>query len=225
MIAHLACIMDGNRRWATKQGKPPWVGHKAGATTIKRVVKLCLDQKIEHLSLYTFSLENFNRSEIERSYLFDIIMQQAEDFLLQFVEQGIKIKFIGNLSLFPNGVQKVCKRLQEKTINGTQLQLNFLFGYGGRQEIFAAAQLLAQDLVAGKSITQDVFESHLWTAGTPDPDLIIRTGGVERLSNFLLYQGAYSEIRFSKTFWPDLKEEEILEFIESSVKVQKNIGK
>lgn len=225
MITHLACVMDGNRRWATRQGQMPWNGHRAGAKTVEIAVNFCLQYKIPYLSLYTFSLENFKRSEQERSYLFDLIMQQSESYVLKFIEQSVKIKFVGDLSLFPQSVQQVCKRVQEQTACGEKLQVNFLFGYGARQELFAAAQSLSEQILSGVVVTQEMFESHLWTAGTPDPDLIIRTGGVQRLSNFLLYQGAYTEIRFLDTLWPDLTETELLKAVTSAVEAQKNVGK
>ncbi len=225
MITHLACVMDGNRRWATKQGQMPWNGHRAGSKTIEVAINFCLEHKISYLSLYTFSLENFKRSDQERSYLFDLIMQQSEMYLPKFIEQGVKIKFVGNISLFPISVQTVCKKVEDQTAHGAKLQVNFLFGYGARQEIFAAAQALAAQVLAGQLITQEMFESYLWTAGSPDPDLIVRTGGVQRLSNFLLYQGAYTEVRFLDTLWPDLTEAELFNAVTSAVHAQKNVGK
>jgi len=225
MITHLACVMDGNRRWATRQGLLSWSGHRAGAEKVEVAVNFCLQYQIPFLSLYTFSLENFKRSEQERSYLFDLVMQQAESYVPRFIEKGVKIRFVGDLSLFPESVQKVCKKVEEQTANGINLQVNFLFGYGARQEILSAVQACAQKLMAGEQITKEMFESCLWTVGTPDPDLILRTGGVERLSNFLLYQSAYTEIRFLDTLWPDLTHEQILQAVTSAVQAQKNVGK
>jgi undecaprenyl diphosphate synthase len=225
MITHLACVMDGNRRWATRQGLLSWNGHRAGAEKVEVAIEFCLQYQIPYLSLYTFSLENFKRSEQERSYLFDLVVQQAEMYVSKFIEQSVAIKFIGDLSLFPDSVQKVCKKVQDQTSYGTKLQVNFLFGYGARQEIFAAAQLFTQKILAGNLVSQENFESCLWMAGTPDPDLIIRTGGVQRLSNFLLYQSAYAEIRFLDTLWPDLTQEELLAVVTNAVQAQKNVGK
>ena len=224
MINHLACVMDGNRRWATKQGLLPWLGHKAGIKTVEMVISLCLQHQVKYLSLYTFSLENFNRSQVEQSYLFEMMLTQAESHLNQFIDKNVKIKFIGDLSKFSENIVAMCQRIEANTAHGTALQVNFLFGYGARQEIFQAAKLLCQDALAGKSITQDLFESHLWMAQIPDPDLIIRTGGFQRLSNFLLYQAAYTEIYFLDTLWPDLTEQEVLHAIEATIQVQKNIG-
>lgn len=225
MITHLACVMDGNRRWAKNQGQPSWYGHRAGAQTVKVAIDFCLQYKISYLSLYTFSLENFKRSQLEQSYLFDLVVQQAEKYVADFIAQDVAMKFIGDLSLFPQSVQQVCARVEQQTAQGKKLQVNFLFGYGARQEIFAAAQIFAQKIAAGSTATQADFEKSLWTAGIPDPDLIIRTGGVQRLSNFLLYQSAYTEIRFLDILWPDLTAELILASVVSGVQAQKNIGK
>lgn len=217
--------MDGNRRWAKKQGKLPWLGHKAGIKTIEIAIKYCLEQKINYLSLYTFSLENFNRSQIEQSYMFDMMLTQAEKQLRLFIDKNIKIKFIGNLVNFPENIQKMCQDIEIKTAQGTALQVNFLFGYGAQQEILNAAQQFSQAIIAGSDATQELFESFLWTAGMPNPDLIIRTGGVQRLSNFLLYQSAYAEIRFLDTLWPDLTEQELFDTVTSALQALKNNGK
>ncbi len=225
MITHLACVMDGNRRWATRQGLLSSYGHYAGAEKVETVLEFCLEYNIPYLSLYTFSLENFKRSDQERSYLFDLVMQRAESYVPKFIEKSVAIKFVGDLSLFPASVQDVCKKVEAQTAHGTKLQVNFLFGYGARQEIFSAAQSFAQKVIAGDNATQATFESCLWTAGTPDPDLIIRTGGVQRLSNFMLYQSAYAEVRFLDTLWPDISHAEILTAVNSAVQAQKNVGK
>lgn len=225
MIRHLACVMDGNRRWAKQRGKLPWFGHKAGIKTVEMVIEFCLKHKISYLSLYTFSLENFKRSEQEQSFLFDILVQQAEHYVSHFIEKSVAVKFVGDVSLFPRNVQDVCYNVQKQTALGSVLQVNFLFGYGARQELFNAATVFAQKLMSGNLQTQENFESCLWTFGIPDPDLIIRTGGVQRLSNFLLYQSAYTEIRFLDTLWPDLTQLEVFNTVMSAIQAQKNLGK
>lgn len=225
MITHLACVMDGNRRWASQKGHMPWYGHRAGVDTIETVINFCLQYNIPYVSLYTFSLENFQRSEQERSYLFAMVIDHAQKYIPECIQKGISIKFIGDMDQFPLQVQAMCKNVQEQTAHCTTLYLNFLFGYGSRQELFAAVQRCAEQLMLGTKLTQDYFESCLWTAGIPDPDLIIRTGGVQRLSNFLLYQSAYTEIRFLDTLWPDLSETEILTAVMSAVHAQKNLGR
>lgn len=225
MITHLACVMDGNRRWATRQGKYPWSGHAEGAKTVETVIKFCLEFQIPYLSLYTFSLENFKRPEQEKSYIFDIVIKQSESYVPMFIEQGVKIKFIGDLSKFPDKVRETCKKIEESTALQEKLQVNVLFGYGAQQEILSAVQDLLRKVSKKESITKEMLESSLWTSGIPDPDLIIRTGGVQRLSNFLLYQSAYTEIRFLDTLWPDLTKEEIAKAVTSAVQAQKNTGK
>lgn len=225
MITHLACVMDGNRRWAKRQGQLPWNGHRAGVQTVETVINFCLQHNIAYLSLYTFSLENFKRSQEEKSYLFDLVVQQAQNYVDRFIQENIAIQFIGNLEQFPEHVRKICIDVQEKTKQGARLQVNFLFGYGAQQEIFFAAKKLAEQIILGKNVTQEDFEAHLWTGSTPFPDVIIRTGGVQRLSNFLLYQSAYAEIRFLDTLWPDLTEQQIFEVVTSAVQAQKNLGK
>ena len=142
MITHLACVMDGNRRWATKQGQFPWNGHRAGAKTVEIVINFCLQYAIPYLSLYTFSIENFNRSENERSYLFNFFIEHSESYIQKIIEQDIKINFVGNISLFPDRVQQICTSIQEKTALGKKLQINFLFGYGARQELLQQQSLL-----------------------------------------------------------------------------------
>lgn len=225
MIKHLVCIMDGNRRWAAEKGMLPWQGHKAGAEKIEMVIDFCIQQKISYLSLYTFSLENFKRPELEKKYLFDLIVNQTEQYIDRFVAKGIRINFIGDLSLFPKSVQKMCHNAVEKTKNQTVLFVNFLFGYGGQQEIFAAACSMAHDLEQGKIVTQDEFKQYLWTANMPYPDLIIRTGGVDRLSNCLLYQSAYAQICFLETLWPDITQADLITALYKALTTIKNFGK
>ena len=225
MLTHLACVMDGNRRWAKKQGMLPWFGHKAGIKSVEIAINFCLKHKIKYLSLYTFSLENFARPEQEQSFLFNLVLEQAITYIPEFIKHGVRVRFIGDMSKFSEQIQKVCFDVQEQTSQADILHLNFLFGYGARQEIYAAAEQFAQKIKEDKPATQQLFESCLSTGKIPDPDLIIRTGGVQRLSNFLLYQSAYAEIRFLDTLWPDLTEVEIFDAVISAVQAQKNVGK
>ncbi|MGZ6251137.1 MAG: polyprenyl diphosphate synthase [Candidatus Chromulinivorax sp.] len=225
MLTHLACVMDGNRRWAKRKSMLPWLGHKAGIKTVEIAINFCLKHKIKYLSLYTFSLENFARPEQEQSYLFNLVLEQAITYIPEFIKHGVRVRFIGDMSKFSEQIQRFCSDVQEQTSQADILQVNFLFGYGARQEIYAAAEQFAQKIKEDLPVTQQLFESCLWTAGIPDPDLIIRTGGVQRLSNFLLYQSAYAEIRFLDTLWPDLTETEIFDAVISAVQAQKNVGK
>ena len=208
MIKHLACIMDGNRRWAMRQGLASWVGHKKGLDAVNRVIDFCLEKKIAYLSLYAFSIENLQRSQSEQRYLFEVLAQEALQDIELFKRKDISIRFLGDHTLFPASVRPVCTKIEQETAAGTALQVNFLLCYGGRQEIVDAAKRIACQVARGEldseSITTDVFETFLWASGIPFPDLIIRTGGQQRLSNFLLFQCAYSELYFLDCFWPDI---------------------
>lgn len=221
MISHLALIMDGNRRWAKKRGLFPWQGHKKGVDSVEMAIQFCMKREIKFLSLYTFSLENMNRSETEKKYLFKLINLLC-DRVQEFVDKKIKVRFIGDKSLMSEDLQKICFDVEQKTSQGDKLQCNFLFYYGGRQEIVAAAQELQQKNI---SITEQSLREHLWSGDIPDPELIIRTGGYHRLSNFLLFQSAYSEIVFLDTLWPDLESTDLVSVLNGYMSVQKNLGK
>lgn len=202
--------MDGNRRWAKKKGWLPWYGHKEGVEAAKRVIQFCINNNITYLSLYTFSIENFKRPVTEIKYLFNNIVSQAATIIQELQEKGVCARFIGDRLQFPESIRTTCDEIEQKTANGRVLQLNLLFCYGARQEIIAAVKKIIKEINQGKQteqeLTPDVFSSYLWTEAMPDPDLIIRTGGATRLSNFLLYQAAYSELYFLDCLWPDITE-------------------
>lgn len=222
MISHLALIMDGNRRWAKKRALMPWLGHRQGVESVQMAIQYCLDHKISYLSLYTFSLENFKRSEQEISYLFSLI-REAKDRILEFVTEGVQIRFIGDRSKIPHDTRVICEELEQMTQSGARLQCNFLMCYGGQQEILHAVQnFIKQDDL---EISIDTFRKCLWLGDIPDPEIIIRTGGVKRLSNFLLFQGAYAEIRFLDCLWPDLTKELLHATVLDCVQAHKNVGK
>lgn len=222
MISHLALIMDGNRRWAKKRALMPWLGHRQGVESVEMAIKYCLDYKISNLSLYTFSLENFKRSEQEVFYLFSLVAE-AKSRVAEFVKAGVKIKFIGDRTKIPQETLVVCEEIEKLTAAGSILLCNFLMCYGGQQEIIHAVQsLIAQGI---QNVSLDVFRKNLWLGDIPDPEVIIRTGGVKRLSNFLLFQGAYSEIRFLDCLWPDLTKELLHATVLDCMQVNKNVGK
>ncbi len=229
MVKHLACIMDGNRRWAQKQGLLSWLGHKSGLNSVRRVIDFCLEKKIEYLSLYTFSIENLKRSQDEQNYLFEVLAHEAFGDLAEFKRRNIRICFIGDRSLFPEKVISLCEIMQSETATCSALQVNFLLCYGGQQEIADTAKRIAIAVKKGdlkeSDITSDVFETFLWTSGIPSPDLIIRTGGDNRLSNFLLFQCAYSELYFLDCLWPDISVEELESALIYYDKCRKNCGK
>ena len=222
--------MDGNRRWALQQGFASWFGHRKGLDVVQRVIDFCLEKNIKYLSLYTFSLENLQqRSHAEQDYLFGVLAQEALQDLDVFKRKNIKIRFIGDRQQFPAQVIPICEMVEEETKFGDALQLNFLLCYGGQQEIVNAAKRIAVDVVQGalqvNDITPNIFENYLWTIGMSLPDLIIRTGGQQRLSNFLLYQCAYSELYFLDCLWPDISDADLqLAYIYFN-ECRKNFGK
>lgn len=226
-IKHLAFIMDGNRRWARQRQQISTMGHKKGAETVKTVIKFCLKHRIEIVSVYAFSLENYKRSPEEVQGIFTIIVDQAEESLPELVDQGIKVRFIGDLKTAPAHVQDSIKRIEEKTQDCSNLLLNVLFCYGGRQEILSAIGNIVQDVKDGKlseAPTEEIFKKYLWTSDLPDPDLIIRTGGVHRLSNFLTYQTSYSELIFTPLLWPELTSENLDDMLREYALRTRNFG-
>lgn len=228
-LNHLACIMDGNRRWAKKQGLAPWYGHKEGVEAVRKAVRFCIDKKIKYLSLYTFSLENFARAPEENNYLFDLMVQEAQKGVEEFKKNGVRLRFIGDRNLFPAHLRPLLDDVEHETAAMNTLHVNFLFCYGGRQEIAAAVKSIArkvkEEQLTEDEITPELIGQHLWMADVPDPDLIIRTGNVSRLSNFLLYEAAYSEIYILDCLWPDITSEHLQEAYDEFMNVKRNFGK
>lgn len=227
-MQHLALIMDGNRRWAKKRSLQPWLGHQHGAESVKRVAEFCLEKKIPHLSLYAFSLENFKRPEQERNFLFMLLIEQAEKYLPYFMEHKVRIRFIGDRTLFPEITKKTIKMLEDTTEPNHTLQLNLLFCYGARQEIVSSIKDITQKVITGlltlDEISDDMIMDYLWTKGIPAPDLVVRTGGAKRLSNFLLYQAAYSEFYFLDCLWPDISREHLESAVANFFETKRNFG-
>lgn len=228
-MKHLAVIMDGNRRWAKKQGLAAWLGHKKGTDPVKTAVEFCVENNIPHLSLYAFSLENLKRSPEELDHLFTIV----EDGLTnqefeKLIKNGVKVNVIGNPALFPERLKKTFADIQKRTKNGTALTLNIMFCYGGQQELTETMKQLGALIEAGKlrsdAITPDLIQKNLWTQDSPNPDLIIRTGGCKRLSNFMPWQSAYSELMFVDTYWPDITKQDLNDAVTAFTKIQRNFG-
>lgn len=213
MIQHLAIIMDGNRRWAKAQGLIPSLGHRQGAEKVELAIKFCLKQKIKHLSLYTFSLENFKRSEFEKNFLFSLLIEQANKNCEKLIESKVCVKFIGDRTKFPPSVMAACQQLEKETSSCRELNLYFNFCYGGQQEIISGVKNILKEIRNNKINEEDInetnFKEYLWSHNIPDPEIIVRTGGINRLSNFFLFQAAYSELFFLDCLWPDLTEENL----------------
>lgn len=208
MSQHLAVVMDGNRRWAQQRGLATFLGHKNGAETVRTAADFCLTQGIKFLSLYTLSLENLHRSAAELDYIYHLVTTDLPARVPEFIANQTKIKFLGDLSFAPAYVQTVCQEVEQATASFDRLQLNFLFCYGARQELVAATQKISALVLAGQlapeQITMQTVSDNLWTAGIPDPDLIMRPGDRLCASNFLLYQSAYTELYFTPKLWPEL---------------------
>lgn len=229
MIKHLALIMDGNRRWAKKNALSYSIGYREGGSqAIKTSLDFALKHHIQFLSLYTFSLENFKRPEEEKDFIFQCIIIEGEKNLPYLQKHNVKVCFIGERNLFPEHVLPIINTIEESTKNNTALQLNILFCYGGQQEIVSAVKRISRDVKNGileeSSITESTISNYLWTHGIPNPELIIRTSGVQRLSNFLLYQAAYSEIFFIKCLWPELTENDLQAGLDSYTNTKRNFG-
>lgn len=219
---HVAIIMDGNGRWAQAQGKPRSMGHKKGAEATKRIIETCIQLDIPYLTLYTFSSENWNRSSEEIDELMNLLRFYLRNELPRFHKQNIKLRIIGDRALLASDIQEHLTKAETLTQNNTALTLNIALSYGSRQEITHAVQQLSHDILAGtllpEDINSDCLDSYLYTHRLPDPDLLIRTGGEQRLSNFLLWQCAYTELFFTDILWPDFQptdfEEAVNEFMQ-----------
>lgn len=228
-MQHLAIIPDGNRRWAASHKLESFFGHKKGTEAVRAAISVCIKNGIKYLSFYTFSLENFRRSEEEKNYLwYQLLSVELKKQLPELMEQGVSVRFLGDTRLFPEKLVESIKEIEEKTNKGTTLILNLLFCYGAQQEIVYATQQVVEDVQQGKiradEISSDTIKNHLWTAGMPDPDLIIRTGKVFRLSNFLLFQAAYAEFMFLDCFWPEVTEEVLQKSLYRFASLQRNYG-
>lgn len=212
-LYHLAVIMDGNRRWAAKKNLPGFAGHRAGVDTLKDLVRLCPPRNIKYLTVYVFSTENWSRKKEEIEFLFDLFIKVLDNELAELHEQGVKLMFIGDRSSFQPELLYKIEQAEKLTEKNSTLSLQVAFNYGAKTEITNAIQKIAQEAIDGKieakDINSELIEANLYTAGLPEPDLLIRTGGEQRISNYLLWQIAYSEIIFSKTLWPDFSESDL----------------
>ncbi|NJB67590.1 undecaprenyl diphosphate synthase [Desulfobaculum xiamenense] len=206
---HLAVIMDGNGRWAKARGLSRSDGHKAGTEAAKTLVSECRTLGIEHVTLYTFSRENWARPKDEVAFLFDLLVRFMKREMPSLIEQGIRLRILGELSELPLTTRQAIKMAVDRSAKGNRMTLNLALNYSGRDEILRACRALAAKGLAPSAITEDAFAAELYTAGQPDPDLIIRTSGELRLSNFLLWQAAYSEFYFTDTYWPDFGTDEL----------------
>lgn len=209
---HIAIIMDGNGRWAKKRGLPRTAGHSAGAEAFRRIANYCRSLGVEYLTVYAFSTENWKRSQEEVGGIMLLLRKYLEEALLDMEKNRVRFRFFGDLRRLSPQLQKLCHDAENRSVT-YDVQVNFCLNYGGRDEIVRAAQAFAQEVAAGKrrpeELTEGLFENYLYSAGVPDPELIIRPSGEMRTSNFLLWQSAYSEYVFMDVLWPDFGPEDL----------------
>ena len=225
---HIAIIMDGNRRWAKSRNLDKKIGHKEGAENLKKIVSYANKIGIKYMTVYAFSTENWKRTEEEVGALMILLKNYLEDFLKKADVENIKINVIGDVSKLNKGLQESIKNSIEKTKNNTGLTLNIAFNYGGRDEITFAMKNIAEKVKNGEylpdEITEEIISNNLYTKGQPDPDLLIRTSGEQRLSNFLPWQLVYSEFVFVDKLWPDFSKEDLDKAIEEYNKRNRKFG-
>ena len=218
MPEHVAIIMDGNGRWAQNKNLPRMAGHNAGMLAMKEIVKASSSLGIKYLTVYAFSTENWKRSTEEVSGIFKLLVIYIEKELKELHENNVKVKILGDYQKLPKEAVKSLERSLETTKNNTGLQFNIALNYGGRDEILRSVKKLAQDVQDGtlkaNDITEELIEANLYTKGIPDPDMIVRTSGEMRLSNYLLWQSAYSEFVITDVLWPDFSRDEYEKTIE-----------
>ncbi|MBN2779372.1 MAG: isoprenyl transferase [Bacteroidales bacterium] len=226
---HVAIIMDGNGRWAKSRGKLRLSGHQEGAKSVKTAIEVCGELGIKYLTVYAFSTENWNRPKNEVSGLMNLLVSSVDREINEINELGIRIQVIGEMKKLPDNVRKKLQDAIETTKNNKKLTFIVALSYSGRWDILNAAKSIARDakenLIDPSEISYELFESYLATAGTPDPELLIRTSGEERISNFLLYQTAYSEFYFTDVLWPDFSKEAFYEAILDYQNRERRFGK
>ncbi len=219
---HLGIILDGNRRWAKERGLDAFDGHKKGLEKVKKVVEWCQEEKIKVLTLFVFSTENWSRSKKEVSYLMNLAKEALGFYLTQILKQGIKIRVIGERDNLPSFLKTTIDRVEKKTKKNKKMILNFALSYGGRGEIVAAVKKIVKDKIPANKITEKLISENLWAS---DLDMIIRTGKEQRLSNFLIWQSAYSELYFLEKYWPDFNKKDFNIALKNYDKRQRRFGK
>src|SRR5574343_201168 len=226
---HLAIIMDGNGRWAKQQGKLRAFGHENGTKSVRTTVEACAKLGIEYLTLYAFSTENWNRPKLEVEILMKLLISSLKKELKTLQENNIKLHAIGNLNSLPTGVKKELHEVIDKTKNNSKMTLTLALSYGSRDEIINAVKNISEkvknNIISIDTIDESIINQHLYTQNIPDVDLVIRTSGEHRISNFLLWQIAYAEFYFTEVLWPDFKEEELIKAIISYQNRERRFGK
>lgn len=227
--AHVAIIMDGNGRWATRRFMPRMEGHRAGVRALREAVEACGELGIKYLTVYAFSTENWERPREEVGFLMDLLIKVVDDELPDLERNGVRLRVIGDRSRLPTRVNRKLDEALMRTPAEAKLELCVALNYGGRAEIVQAAKRLAADVIRGEvdldAVDESRFASYLYTADVPDPDLIIRTGGEHRISNFLLWQAAYAELWITPVFWPDFRRAQLYAAILDFQRRQRRFGR
>jgi len=221
-LNHVAIIMDGNGRWGLKKKKSRNYGHLKGIKTVETIIKQSIKEQIPYLTLYTFSTENWQRPKEEINFLFDLIRNSIKKNLKKIHKNGIKVKVIGMKSKLPKDIIKTIQLVERKTCKNRNITINLALNYGSKEEIINACKKFIRQ--KSKNLNVENFEEKLYTKGTPNPDILIRTGGTKRLSNFLLWQLAYSEIFFVNKMWPEFKEKDYNKIISEFRTIKRNFG-
>jgi len=223
--SHVAIIMDGNGRWAEKRGLPRIEGHRAGINNVRPVTTALKVRGVKYLTIYAFSTENWNRPRHEVDGLLHFLSEALMNDVGEYDDDGVRVRHLGKLDRLPENVQRDITRVVDHTKRNNRITLNVAFDYGGRDEIVNAIRHLIADGVSPEAVEEDLLARYLYTVELPDPDLLIRTGGEMRLSNFLTWQSAYSELYFTDTFWPDFDEHEVTKALTAYGKRERRFGK
>ncbi len=221
-IKHVAIIMDGNGRWGLKHNKSRNYGHRAGLRTVEKIIKVSLRKKIPYLTLFAFSTENWRRPQKEINFLLKLLENFLQTKLNQLIEQKIKLKIIGDKNKFPKRIKKIINYSENKTKKNKKLHINLAINYGSKSEIVESIKRIIKKK---QNISEKKITSNLYTSEIPDPEILIRTGNTKRLSNFLLWQLAYSEIFFEKKLWPDFNENDYLKILKTFKVIKRNFGR
>ena len=222
-LNHVAIIMDGNGRWGLKKKRSRNYGHLKGLKAVENVIKSSINKQIPYLTLYTFSTENWKRPEKEINFLFDLIRKYIKKNLNKIIKQGIKVNIIGQRKGMPKDINKTIKIIEKKTFHNKGITLNLALNYGSKEEIVNACKKFILNKTEKINVTN--FQKKLYTRNIPDPEILIRTGGAKRLSNFLLWQLAYTEIFFIDKLWPDFNEKDFNKIVKKFYSIKRNFGK
>jgi len=223
---HLGIIIDGNRRWSKERGLPTLEGHRSGYEKLKKVGEWCKNKGVKILTIFVFSTENWNRSKEEVSYLMKLLARAFDKSeIANLNKKGIRLRVIGQKERLNKNLQKLIQQAEEQTKNNKEGILNLAISYGGRPEIIEAVKKIIKKNIPPEKITENIISQNLWTEGLPDPDLIIRTSGELRISGFLIWQAAYSELYFCPKYWPDFSEEDLDEALSEYSRRQRRFGK